>query len=636
MKSYFYTPIIWNGEEFFQNSLLSPDELELFSRENYEEFIRENFDEFDSIVQFDSGKFMTKVYRFRSQENEIYFSLVDEENYPLEHTDIEIENALLEKLKENLSTKLSYSEGIVLDQKISILSNYVLPSLTFNKSKDICFYNYKLFKSDHIIFGAPGSGKTTLLRRLAYDMLENSFSTTENKIRRLPVYIQLRDFNNYESDFDTFIDFSIKNSFAEVEHILPKNIGNWGNLFLLLDGADEIDYEKFHSFTSTIFEYKQKYPLTYFIITSRPDRNYENIPSFNHCKIEPFSRQQIRELTYRKLGSLHRWKDFMSVLNIVPQIYEVLKNPLLLTFSHYLFIHKNILPTNTAQLLKELVSTLISNWDTQRNIERKYQDKVVSPIRVSHTLGMMSLYLTDAKRHEITVTEMFSKFKHFDHIDELLHFLQFVKFSTGLIQDDENGNWRFIHKSIQDYFCSSILTESVSALRDKVFIEKDWASVLQMISGLSSDPGYIMNNIFSQSGRSTEEKLESALSIYSESMLLNKEDIRSVLGYVEDYFTSFEASNFITSKEVVAENDNIFLRAPESGKAKKLVSVISALLNARFSKYEYDFSGYFSTSQSLILRLLSPFTTKKGNMKVSFDEGTVRVSYEDESPEIKN
>lgn len=635
MARFYYAPIARNELGYFQSEILPPDEIELFSKDNFEKMIRNYFEESEDIVQLKSGKFHTKIYRSVQGGHELLFCLVDEYNYPAEYQALDFDKNLLAALRENLSLKLHYSEGIVIDQKISILNNYVLPSLRFGGREENVYYNRSYFGADHIIFGPPGSGKTTLLRRLALDILESDFASEDSGPKKLPVYIQLRDFNRYDLDFDTFIDFSIKNSFAGIDHVLPSKIGGWGNLYLLLDGADEIDFEKFQSFSETISAYKDKHPFIYFIISSRPDKSFDGLMSFTKCYIEPFTKAQIKELTYRKLGRSNQWKDFISILNIVPEIYDVLKNPLLLTLSHYLFSHKSILPTNTAQLLKEIVATLVSNWDAQRDIERKYHQRVVSPIEITHTLGLMALYLSEKGKYQISCRELYSRFGTADAFAEFEEYLQFIKFSTGLIEERQGNKWTFIDKSIQDFFCSAILTESVSALREQVLVEKNWESILKMISGLSSDPGYIISNVLKQTERSAEEKIKTTLSFYTESMLLTKSDLLTSFKFLEEYFLTFESDNEISEQNIRLSSDEIIFMLQRSKDPEAFLSVVKTVFNARFSKYEYDFSGYLASSKSKILKTFYNFSSKKGNMFVSYADNLVRVTYQEESPEIQ-
>jgi len=635
MEEYFYIPVEKDGDEFIQREVLDNDERFEYHIENYKKVIDKYFDEIDAVVALKTGKFFTKIYQPKDDTVDIYFCLVNQNNFPDEQNEIIINEDAINEIKQNLSLKVKYSEGIYNDQIIDIFSNFVTPRIKFSHSEKDVFYSHKIFYKNCLIFGAPGSGKTTLLRRLTLDYLSNSFES-DNKLNKLPVYIQLRDFNNYSSDFDTYIDNCIKNSFTNIDFYAKNKLSNTGNLCLMLDGADEIDFEKFQSFKNTIINYKNKKPLVSFIITSRPDRDYESIKDFDKCYVQPFSRSQIKELTYRKLGKTEKWKYYISILNSVPEVYEVLKNPLLLTISHFLFLHKSILPINSGQLIKELVAALANNWDSQRNIERKLENKKVSPIEITNTLGKIALALSEKKTINIKAEEILRLFDNFESVSEVKKYLEYIEFATGLLKRDNSNLWSFSHKSIQDYLCSNFLVESVGELNKNIFIDKDWDKILLMISGLSSDPNYVINSILNQPNRKEIDKLKNSLSCFYESHLLTRNDIKHSYELLENYVLSFEKENKINSRKIVVSQDNVLIKLSNETKGfKEIVSLISVLLKTRFTKYEYDFFGYLTNSKSKLLKSISNLTLAKGNISVISANNNTEFKHDAESPEIK-
>ena len=634
MEELFYIPIEKDEDEYFQNIVLDQDELFEYHSSVYKKIIDTYFTEKEAIVNLKTGKYYTSVFEPKDKTQDIYFCLVNINNYPSSENEIGLNEEIVETIRDILSNKIKYSEGIVPDQKIDIFSNFVTPRIKFLRHGNEEFYNYAFFPKDCIIFGAPGAGKTTLLRRLTLDYLYHSLES-KNKLKKLPIYVQLREFNNYSNNFETYIDNCIKNSFSNINLYLKNELSSTGNLFLMLDGADEIDFEKFHSFKETIIKFKKNNPLISFVITSRPDRDYENIIGFEKCYIQPFNKNQIKELTFRKLSKHGKWKEYISALNSVPDVYEVLKNPLLLTISHFLYLYKSILPLNSGQLMKELVATLVNNWDSQRNIERKLNNKVIIPLEITHSLGKMSLALSESKKESITSEELFGLLKNYDTQEEFDSFLKYIEFSTGLIKNEGERLWCFTHKSIQDFFCSNYLVESVGELNKSIFIDKDWDKILQMISGLSSDPNYVINSILNQPQRTEIDKLKNSLSIYNESILLTKNDIKHSFELLETYFVHFEKTNKITSKNIkVQKYEVLFKKMNELAGFKEIVSLIYELYKMRFTKYEYDFSGYLNHSNSKILKSISNLRLEKGNISIESINNETILSFCEESPDV--
>ena len=634
MESLYYIPIEKDGHEFFQREVLTLDELLDYNVQNYNNVIKDNFEEKAAIVNLKTGKFFCKVFFPKENNLDIYFCLVNEKNYPSETEEINIDEDILNTIKENLSLKVKESEGIIIDQIIDLRSNFVTPRIKFMESDVDLYYDSKIFNRNYIIFGAPGSGKTTLLRRLTLDYI-NAYLESSNRINKIPVYIQLREFNNYTNDFDTFIDNNINNYFSNVNFNRKHNLYNTGNLCLMLDGADEIDFEKFQSFKTTIINYKTKNPLVTFLITSRPDRNYENIEGFDKCYVQPFNSSQIKELTYRKFSKSDKWKDFISMLNSVPGVYEVLKNPLLLTISHFLYLYKSILPVNSGQLMKELVATLISNWDTQRNVERKLENKKISPIEVTNFLGKLSLILSEKQKMQITTTELIDSFSDFDTEKDLTKYLEYVEFATGLVTQPIVGLWSFAHKSIQDFFCSNYLVEGVGQINKKIFVDNNWNEVLMMISGLSSDPNYIVNDILNQTASTEADKLTRTLAVYNESHLLTKRDIKKSVELLERYFLNYERNKVLSNEEIIVSDDKILFKLSNTTHGlKEIISLLKSILKVRFTKYEFDFYGYLKESKSQILGAIKNMSLEKGNISINGTNTEIEISHSAESPEI--
>lgn len=635
MEKLFYIPLEKDNTEFFQFDLLNSDELKEYSKSNYQDIISANFIEAEGIVNLPNGRYSTSVFIPKEKHMNIYFCLVNENNYPVNSEEIHIDENLVSNIKKKLSIKVKYSEGILNDQIIDILTNFVTPRIKFKDSDNISYYNYKSFNKSCIIFGAPGSGKTTLLRRLTIDYLNNALET-EQRLTKFPIYIQLRDFNNYSSNFETFIDNCIHNTISNIQISIKNSISNTGNLYLMLDGADEIDFEKFKNFSKSITKYKKRNPHTSFIITSRPDRNFEKIKDFQKCYVQPFDKNQIKELTYRKFSQKEKWKDYISILNSVPEVYDVLKNPLLLTISHFLYLHKSILPINSGQLMKELVATLVSNWDSQRSIERKWKNTKVNPIEITHTLGKIALAISEKKKQKIKTKQLHSLFKTYDSQTEFDEYLKYIEFATGLIISDSEDYWMFNHKSIQDYFCSNYLVEKVGELDKRVFVDKDWDEILQMISGLSSDPNYIINSILKETSRDKSEKIKNSISVYNESVLLTKFDVEKSYNLLEKYFTDFEKKNNLSNRNIKSDKDKMSIKLLKETKGfKEVLSIVYVLLKIRFTKYEYDFNGYFSKSNSKILKSISKFSNDKGNINVISENNVTNISQEIESPNIQ-
>ncbi|RKF37183.1 hypothetical protein BCY89_05910 [Sphingobacterium siyangense] len=633
MKEMYFLPITKVNDEFFQQFTLEEDDLSFYHVDNYSKIIEEKCYREEAIVNLHRGRFKTLVFAPKNEQEKFFFCLVNEKGLPQDAQEIEVDDSYIEELRKVLSLQVLKSEGIFKEQEIDILSEFVTPRIYSKDSENEMYYHFHCFENSNLIFGAPGSGKTTMLRKIALDYISENFDHDKN-LNKFPIYIQLRDFNNYKSDFNTYIDTCINNTLYNIKFLDHKTVKFGGNLCLLLDGADEIDFDKFSSFETTINEFRHKNPLTSLIITSRPDRKMEQLKEFKKWYVQPFNENQIKDLTYRKLSRGGKWKEFISVLNSAPGVNDVLKNPLLLTIAHFLFTHKSIIPINSGQLIKELVSALVDNWDSNRNIERKLKDKKVSAIEITNFLGKLSLQYSQIGRDALSTEQIFEKINDFPAIEDLDLYLDYIEFSTGIIHKS-NNRWKFQFRAIQDYLCSSYLVEGVQNLNKELFTEKNWNRILMMISGLNSDPNYILKAILESDEITKLDKVEKSLAIMKESHLLKVQDIEKSFKLLEEFFVNFESVKNIEEKSInfSAHEETIRLILETKG-SEDIINLMKTIYQIRYTKYEYNFYGYLKNSRSKILKSVSYFTEKNGNIDIDLKDDEILIRYKEESPNI--
>jgi len=628
MEGYYYISIEKDETGFFQDGLPDFDNLESYNYANYSKIIESNFTKSNQVVRLTTGKYKTEIFSHNDPSFGIYFCLVNKKNVPPKGKEYKITEEQKQKIRIYISRNINLSEGVFPENKIEIASQFITPNFRNHKSRLQFTYHSKMFEKDTIVLGAPGSGKTTLLRWTALNHLRD-FLEEDSNLKKLPIYIQLRKFNSFNDNLETFINNSIINSSLNLKYLSGENFINSGKLTLILDGADEIDYNKFQNFCFSINSYKKKFPLISFIISSRPDRSFDTLNSFNIFEILPFNDSQIRELTFKKMSESKKWQDYISVLNSVPKIKEILRNPLLLSISHFLFDKKSILPLNTGQILKELVSVLITTWDSQRRIERRFNNESVNPNEITRNLGKLALILTENKSETVKYKEIINDFSNFTSLNDLADYFRYIEFATSLIKN-ESDVVRFSHKSLQDYFCSNYLVESLQTLNEKVFIDKDWNEILKMISGLSSDPNYLIKSMISNDKIETIQKVDNTFSILSETNSLTKEDLKESYDLLEKFIIEFEKKNKISNESVKVDSKEILINLIETQAGlKELIQLFRTIFKIRFTKYEYDFYGYFKNSNSTIMKSISEFSNLKGSINFELENNVLKIKNEE-------
>src|SRR5690606_26451147 len=123
------------------------------------------------------------------------------------------------------------------------------------------------------IIGNAGSGKSMLLKHLFIDSYEEGF--------KVPIYLELRSFNNIESSFKDFIINIIdSNNLAPNKKIIERILKS-GRFIFLLDGFDEIYSIKKSKLVDEIDLFIDCYNKNHFVISSRKNSGVESIPRFN-------------------------------------------------------------------------------------------------------------------------------------------------------------------------------------------------------------------------------------------------------------------------------------------------------------------------------------------------------------------
>jgi hypothetical protein len=149
--------------------------------------------------------------------------------------------ASVTKYIEDRKNKLSHTNTFLFpDEKVRFYDVYYPLSLTIRESeKKINSDNLlqHLFSKSNVasIFGIAGSGKTMLMK--------HCFLQCYQTLYKIPIYIELRDFNINGFSFSEFIYKTIlENKLKPNTRILNRALLS-GKFIFILDGFDEINFE---------------------------------------------------------------------------------------------------------------------------------------------------------------------------------------------------------------------------------------------------------------------------------------------------------------------------------------------------------------------------------------------------------
>src|SRR5258708_2028167 len=177
-----------------------------------------------------------------------------------------------------------------------------------------------------VVFTATaGAGKSMLMRYLYLRFLE---AQTE----RLPVFIELRDLNQYPSTtIEDYLLTKIREYFDEFSESQLKYGLETGQIILFLDGFDEIDYDKRREPERQINAMTARFDQLLTFVSSRPADTFASWEKFYVFSVDPFTKKQVELLVSKipyddEIKSLFQKKLGEGLFNTHR---EFLRNPLL-------------------------------------------------------------------------------------------------------------------------------------------------------------------------------------------------------------------------------------------------------------------------------------------------------------------
>jgi len=339
-----------------------------------------------------------------------------------------------------------------------------------------------------VLLGAPGSGKTTLLSFFAVMLAQNYPEKLGlgPGIDCLPILIRIRDFATL-SDIN-LLDYA--RQFAEKTMSvkpLPEGFFEYwladGRAMILLDGLDEVVEEsKRYAVVQQIENFLGQYHQNLAIITSRPagyKRDFFNTSEFEHYQLQLFDDAKVDEFInhwydsrVRDAAEAQRRKDSIKkALDENDRIKLLARNPLLLTIIALIHRYQAVLPRSRHKLYEKAVETLLKNWDANKNLTEQSGFKCLDADDLRRQMEILAYWIhtqgsTDnpeggtliAKEDLLDQLTQNIKTKkqveRFQAKEEAKRFVDFIQQRTGLLNEQGQDLYAFVHKTFQEYLCA--------------------------------------------------------------------------------------------------------------------------------------------------------------------------------------
>lgn len=366
-----------------------------------------------------------------------------------------------------------------------------------------------------VLLGAPGSGKTTSMSYLAVILALKQPEKLELAVDTdwLPILIRIRDLALQPEM--SILDFA--RHFAEkrmqVKSLPAGFFEYWledGKALILLDGLDEVAQEaKRYEVVQHIENFLGQFAQNRAIITSRPagyKRDFFRTEEFPHYELQPFDDEKIEEFINRWYDSrisdkeeAQRRKDSLrKALTEQDRIKLLARNPLLLTIVALIHRYQAVLPRERYKLYDKAVETLLTSWDANKELSnhtvlahlklddlRRLMESLAYWIHTQGNTGDQEGG-TLIDRDELigklsTDIKALKPIQKYEAQEEAKRFVNFIRDRTGLLNEQGQDCYAFVHKTFQEYLCA----QEIDYQRDN---EQDFGIVVTHIADHIHNP----------------------------------------------------------------------------------------------------------------------------------------------------
>jgi hypothetical protein len=392
---------------------------------------------------------------------------------------LNIFNNGLSEYVDNFYDKYSKTKTFIYrDEKVNFYDIFFPVTLMNRKSEkidsvkdlDILFANRKFIT----IIGNAGSGKSMLTKHI--------FLSAVDKTLRIPIVVELRNLNDYNGTiFDYISSILTRNKIANSEKFIQRILQE-GSFLFLLDGYDEIYSNSKNKISKEIEDFVDTYSKNTFVLTSRPGSNAETLQRFDNFYVQPLTKSQINDFILLQFKNHDNQESLDRILTIVEKpdnedYKDYLSNPLLLSMFIFTFNSYPELPKYKNKFYWNVFDTLCTKHDAfSKNgfwlHERKSKllnDDLENILKwFSYISLFKGKYNFDYNFLKQTIQEINQKLNLSANPDDIIYDLT-VSISI-LIQD--GTEYTFPHKSLQEYFTSSLIKGLNEEQKEKIYSDK--------------------------------------------------------------------------------------------------------------------------------------------------------------------
>jgi NACHT domain len=365
-----------------------------------------------------------------------------------------------------------------------------------------------------IIVGDPGAGKTTLLKYLTLKAADGQLIGLPD----LPIRIELNAFAT--SGYQELLDFAASEwdsryNFPKAEaHVYMEERLQAGEALLLLDALDETVIgdtgeaaeSSYLRVVNAIMQVTTRYHRSPIVVTARKAGYQQRVKlvGFTELEVLDFRPEDIRRFVtnwfncYQDEQKRANAIALNTKLEHTPRIQSLAANPLLLSLIVLVYEAELDLPDRRAELYKQCVDTLLTEWDATRNIRRRREFK---PEHKRQLLAELAWHFHQQGRRYFPVREVLTVIAHFLPRIRLLpeqsgQILAEIANEQGVLKEQAKGWQGFLHLTLQEYFVAQFVTDHQKL--DILLTHRGdpwWEEVLLLYAGYIPDASLLLHKL---------------------------------------------------------------------------------------------------------------------------------------------
>jgi len=302
-----------------------------------------------------------------------------------------------------------------------------------------------------LIEGIAGQGKSIFLRNLCINELESGVV--------IPVFIELRRLTS-EQQLLPMIHLKLKDMGFDIDDEIFTFLCNTNRMLFLLDGFDEVPDKMHMLLINEIDAIINKYKGIKLIISSRPDSGLEFLPFFSVVKVDYIKDDEYKNIIIKLSEDPEFAKSLIGRVEAhKSEIKDLLCTPLMITLLVLTYKAYQKVPDQLSDFFESMFHLMLQRHDGTKpgySRERRCELNDMEYQRVFEALCFITKEEGQSFKNN-SLNEYTARAISIAKVKaDPQKYIQDVNKITCLLVY-EGKEYRFLHKSIQEYFASSFI-----------------------------------------------------------------------------------------------------------------------------------------------------------------------------------